>query len=391
MAAWNYRAFGTIEDPIHKSDLASITGDYGCLRAFKFNKDLVAEGKRRDSETECNGRMTAGTATHEAIARALGNDKVQPLLLAGDGKWCVTADQCMRVWHQEFDQSVAGRLVHWYDQDETKIPALHGAMIAGVLNDMANHVLSVRSQEAGFIVRIGDYWCSGHTDLIYEPRRYPGSLALADFKTGAQRPHQIELDHSWESGIYSAAMRSGIWIDRARFELPIGSVNKYMREREALEAELIRVAKLFEHGELPNHAYVLGQFPADIRYVHLADYPPYLKATTKEISRPEELEFFGYAEAGSRKFAAGDRRGPAWYRVRRTETDIPRLESLLKNVIGTVRMGRFFENVGEKCSRCSHREPCLNSGYEVRGDERAQLERVMAGIKIDDDGIGEVA
>ena len=37
-------------------------------------------------------------------------------------------------------------------------------------------------------------------------------LSFADWKTGAQRPHQIDLDHGWQSGIYSGALRSGYFV-----------------------------------------------------------------------------------------------------------------------------------------------------------------------------------
>ena len=386
---WNYRAYGLIDDPIHKSDLNSMVGDYGCLSAFKRNKDLVADGGRRDSDTECNGRMVAGTATHECVARALGNAGVQRKLI--DGTWEVRAEQCRKVWDDEFARGVAGRQVRWFnDKGEDDIGEQHSLMLAGLLNDVRHHVGKVVLMEAGFIVKIGAYWCSGHTDLIYEPRELPGELGLADWKTGAQRPVQIELDHSWESGVYSAAMRHGLWIPREHCAQPPGP-NQYMREREALESELIRVAKAFEaDGVVEPHVQILGKFPAAIRYVHLADYPPYKRAGKKAIERPEELDFYGADQPTDVKYKAGDRRGPAWYRVRRTEQDLPRLENLLRNLVGTVRMGRFFESVGEKCTRCMHREPCLNSGY-IRDTEQAQLETALRGIEIDDDGLGNVA
>lgn len=385
---WNFREFGTLRDPIHKSHLNDLTGEYGCLKRVRYDKDQVAEGMSRESETECSGRMTAGTATHETVARAASNPTVREQLLAGTHK--VTAERCTNVYREEFDRVVGGRAVRWYDEDPEKLTEKRGAMIAGVLNDLHAHVKSIRFLEAGFVVRIGQYYCSGHVDLIYEPLRNPGTLALADWKTGAQRPSQMELDHSWESGIYSAAMKSGLWIAREHVELPLDAPDKYNRERVALEDELIRAAVLYEtNGEILPHVQILGEFPSDIRYVHLPDYVPYEKATKKNLARPEELEFFKMERPGDRKFVAGDRRGPAWYQVRRRETDIPRLESLLRNLIGTVRMGRFFESVGEKCTRCPHREACLNSGYGLR--DASKLNRALDKVEIDDDGFGHVA
>lgn len=387
---WNFREYGTLGDPIHKSDLNDLTGDWGCLKRFRFDKDAVADGKPRESETDCSGKMVAGTATHETIARAAGNDKVRKQLLAGKAQ--VTAERCGKVYAEEFERIVGGREVRWYDDDSAKITAKRALMIEGVLNDLQHHVQSIRFLEAGFIVRIGPYYCSGHVDLIYEPKRQPGTLALADWKTGVQRPSQIELDHSWESGVYSAAMKSGLWIAREHVEQPLDAPHKYEVERKLLETALIDAARAYEtDGVVLPHVQILGEFPSDIRYVHLPDYPPYEKAGKKSVERPEELEFFKLSEPGDVKFKAGERRGPAWYQVRRTEHDIPRLEMLLKNIVGTVRMGRFFESVGEKCARCPHKTVCLNSGYGLRGDEKAAAEKALSQINIEDDGLGHVA
>ena len=389
--AWAYQKFGTIDDPIHKSHVQSITGDYGCLKSFRYVKELEAAGKPRENETECNGKLCSGTATHEAIARALCKPAVRKKLLTGQGQ--VTAEHCRKVYDEEYARAVGSREVRWYGKDDAEESAAESRalMITGALNDMHHHVSEVVFIEAGFIVKIGDYWCSGHTDLVYRNRA--GELALADWKTGATKPAPIELDHSWESGIYSAALRDGIWIERDWAALPGKTPNRYMREREALERELIRVAKVFAegNGELPVHASMPGEFPADIRYVHLADYPPYKRAGKKLVKRPEECAFHDVPPDTEVKFAAGDRRGPAWYRVRRSESDIPRLQHLLRNVIGTIRMGRFFESVGEKCERCQFKTDCLTAGYEVRGEDRAQLETALKGLDLKDDGLGDVA
>lgn len=389
---WNYREYGTINEPIHKSDLNDLTGEYGCLKRVRYDKDAIAEGKSRESETECSGRMTAGTATHETIARAAGNPKVLAKLLNTSQRFQVTAEQCTKVYNEELARVVGGRDVRWYDDDAGEIASARGEMIAGVLNDLHKQVRSIKFLEAGFIVRIGPYYCSGHVDLVYEPIEQALTLAMADWKTGAQKPNQIELDHSWESGIYSAAMKSGLWIKREHIELPMDAPLKYERDRKLMEQELIRVAKVYERdGEVESHVHMLSEFPSDIRYVHLPDYVPYLRGGKKSVSRPEEVAFHGLDGPGEVKYAKGDRRGPGWYEVRRTEHDIPRLETMLKNIVGTVRMGRFFESVSEKCNRCPHKLPCLNSGYELRGDEKTRLDRALNQIEIEDDGLGNVA
>lgn len=388
-AAWNFRRWATLDDPAHKSDLNQITGDYGCLKSFRYAKDSRAAGEPRDSELTVSGKMAAGTAAHETIARALSNADACARLLTGT--WKVSAEQISTVFREELGRAASSRELLWYGKDSADdICGDRVQMIVGVLNDLHHHVSQVVAVEPGFITQVGEYWLSGHLDLVYRPRDEPNALAFADWKTGANKPSPIELDHSWESGVYSAGLHGGIWIAREHVALPLDTPGRYMRERDLLEAELVRVAKTAEAGEpLPKHARRYGVFPSDIRYVHLADYPPYEKAGKKEAKRPEELAFYQLGEPGTVKYVKGDRRGPAWYRVRRTEQDIPRLEHLLKNVVGTVRMGRFFESVGDKCERCAWKADCLNAGYEVRGDDKKLLEMTLRGVAINDDGLGD--
>src|SRR4029077_888774 len=326
----------SIDDPAHKSDLVQIAGDYGCLKSFRYAKDARAQGRSRESEETVGGRLVAGTATHEAIARALTNKELLPALLAGEHR--ISRNLAEMVLREEFERAVAGREIIWYGKDNGHDIFLDRLeMVVGVLNDLHEHVAEVVAIEPGFIVRLGKYWLSGHLDLVYRPQSAPDTIAFADWKTGSTKPTPIELDHSWESGIYSTALQSGTWIAREHVELPKGTPNRYMRERDLLEAELIRVAKVdVAGGPLPEHALRYGQFPSDIRYVHLGDYVPYEKAGKKAVKRSEELAFWKLERPAEVKYVKGMRRGPAWYQVRRSEQDIPRLEHLLRNVVGTV-------------------------------------------------------
>jgi hypothetical protein len=130
-----------------------------------------------------------------------------------------------------------------------------------------------------------------------------------------------------------------------------------------------------------------GEFPEVIRQVHLADYVPYKRKSLKAIERPEDLahwsEVLGRDVQRGEKInaEAGQLRGGAWMPVRRTADDVPRLESLLRKLVGWVRMGKFVEAVGEKCNRCSHKELCLTSGYEAKGNEAKQLRADLRGLE----------
>jgi hypothetical protein len=40
-------------------------------------------------------------------------------------------------------------------------------------------------------------------------------------------------------------------------------------------------------------------------------------------------------------------------------------------------MGRFIDQVGERCKRCSFKGDCLTGGYAPTGDARKSLERTL--------------
>jgi hypothetical protein len=402
---WAHRQYGSLSDPIHKSHLNALVSDYGCPRAFKYTRDAAADGLADSEASSVNGYTAAGTATHETLARALTSPAVVDRVLAGQG---ISLDAVKRVYWDEWEREIDGRQVRWRDKDRPE--GLHDdrvAMAHGVLQNLHRHVASIELIEPGFIVQVGDYWLSGHIDMVFRPRANPRVLAICDWKTGATKPLEIELDHGWEAGVYSAAVHAGLFIPREAVKCSKderghtlaacgGSVahhaSKYVAQRTAVEAALIdvgatQVAEMAEAAARRTAALDLRafrEFPAEIWHVHLADFVPYQKAGRKQIHRPEDLRFYEREAPGSVGFVSGQQRGPGWLPVQVTEQDVPRLESRLRNVVGMVRMGRFVDIVGEKCRRCPWQAPCLNTGYAPRGDERTQLELQLRSVPAED-------
>lgn len=291
-------------------------------------------------------------------------------------------------FEHEFRLACEGRSIDWGKENPEELIADRVAMIHGALGDLSERVAEVVMVEAGFTVQHDDVHMAGHTDLVYRPREAPDELALADWKTGAQKPHELELDHGWEAGIYSLALRDGAFLPREYVQLEphesggwrarchthdLVRATRWQAERDALEAALGSIA-LGEHVE---GALRFGQFPARIHMVHLADYVPYKKAGKKVVNRREDCDYFGAPAGTSIRFSEGERRGPAWLPINRKENDVPRLGHRLRTVVGTVRMGRFLDLVGERCQRCRFSNDCLNGGYAPRGPELAQLEQTL--------------
>jgi hypothetical protein len=388
---WDYRRYGSATDPVHKSHLNSIVGgDYGCPRKFRYEMDAKAEGVPGLEELpEISGKAAAGTAAHETIARALGNEELCARLLEGKGGIAATA--VAHVFMQEFEREVGGRSVQWYQADESETLKERVTMITALLSDLHKYVAKVELLEAGFIVQVGKVWLSGHVDIVYRPRSNPERIAMGDWKTGANKPSSIELDHGWEAGVYSAAVHHGRWLPRGAIRM-VGSTatllshsvthpSRYIAEREVMERSLIDVARELESERGGGDAWIqtmgFNEFPTEIYTVHMADYVPYKKAGTKLVKRAEDLQHYGYERPTTHRFEAGHTRGPAWLPVKLSEYDMPRLEARLANVVGMIRMGRFVDNVGDRCLHCSYKDDCLTGGYAPRGDERKQLELAL--------------
>jgi hypothetical protein len=412
--SWNYKKYGSAEDPVHKSHLSDIVGDYGCPQQFRYKMDersglSIVE---RDEIARVSGKAACGTAVHETLARALSSADVVKKILAGQGVF--EPSGVMNVFKSEFEREVGGREVWWADKDdEDKLMNERVEMVCGLLQNLHHHVSEILLVEAGFVAKLGPYWFCGHTDLVYRPKSRPDQIALADWKTGAQKPATVELDHSWESGVYSHAVHSGYFIHRAESEASFDTDtqqwhaecrghhashgSRYIAEREATEAALIEIAKNVDANPPEDHvrrAHELGlvafdQFPSEIYHVHLQDYVRYQKSGAKLAKRPEDLRFYGLRMPEQVKYIKGDMRGPSWLPCKRTEYDVPRLEARLKKVITMLRMGIFIDNIGEKCERCPYAQDCLNTGYAPVGDERSKLEHALLRIPHVSDGLDD--
>lgn len=381
---WNYRRFGTLAQPIHKSDLVEITGDYGCPRRFRYQQDELADNDNgRPSSPTVHAKTALGSAVHETISRALTNPAVLAAVLS-DGP-LPSVERVRATLEHEFRLACDGRLVEWNGDTPDDLITERVDMVRGALATIAERVAEVVAIEAGFCVELDGTHMAGHVDLVYRPKRAPDTLALADWKTGASKPHALELDHGWEAAIYSLALRDGVFLPREYVQLEAHAAGgwearchthavvrptRWQAERDGLEAALGSIAA----GEAVSGAVRYGVFPSEIHVVHLADFVPYRKAGKKRLTRPEDCEHYGAPAGTEVRYAAGELRGPGWLPVARKENDIRRLAHRLRAVVGTVRMGRFLDLVGERCSRCRYAADCLTGGYAPRGAELAELE-----------------
>lgn len=412
--AWNHQRWGTLADPIHKSDLQKITSSlFGCPRAFKHERDERESPSPVEPRTFVDGKSVLGIATHETINRALTNPGVVDRLLGG-GK--LPEARVAEVFASELERARGGRELVWYGKSDNpeRLTRQKVVMVTALLNDLHRYVSEVVLVEPGFIAKLGDYWIAGQVDLIYRPRSNPQGLAFTDWKSGAQLPHPIDLEHGFESGFYAHALKAGVflpreeiratqaddgtWVARGPVIAPYaGSFaaehscteasiiqlvhpNRIAAERACMEASLIQLIRQGEHRDpridLPGDgvACSFDVFPDELHYVHLLDYVPYDRAGTKKVDRREHLQWYGVSHLAQVRYQKGDLRGPGWYPMARRESDVARLESLLRDEVRAVRMGIFPRRVdGTKCTRCPHKQPCLTSGYDPTASDKEQL------------------
>lgn len=348
-----WRKFGTAEMPVRQSALNDIASQNGCGKRFFYDHDALVEKPKRET---AGWKPVLGTAVHAVIERALTKTWPKMVALFGpdapprpDGvaeSWAPKAlrDRVDEILREELTRAaegvtgIKGARVEWYDEDpETEIAA-GVAMVIGALRTTVERAEEVLACEAPFRAQLDEYHLEGTMDLVYRPRgAEPGTVAIADWKTGARKLHQVLLDHGYQGAIYSHALEHGVlW--------------------PGVEGREKRFAT----------------WPAAIDIVHLRDFVPYVKKTKDK--KP------------------GDLRGPGWCRSQRSAGDVARLRVSLATVVGTVRMGRRLERLGEQCARCPYRGPCLGSeGYGPSKDEQRAIAAATRGIEFDDGLDGEAA
>lgn len=351
MSAWDHRAFGTHADPIRQSALNAIASQNGCGARYRFERQAEAAGS--PAPTRAHWRPVLGTAVHAVIERGITRTWAQLESIFGPGAerpadalpgWAPRAlrDRADEVLREELrkatgvDASNAPLPLEWYDADPSVEIAAGVAMIVGAFRTIVERASEVIACEAPFHAELDGYALEGTIDILYRSRE-DGSLCLADWKTGERKLPQVLLDHGYQPAIYAHALEHGVLFP-------------------GVEGRELRLATP----------------PASIHVVHLRDFVPYVK-------KPRT--------AGKN---VGDMRGPGWYASHRTPTDVERLRVSIRTVVGTVRMGRFLEHLGEQCSRCPFRGPCLGATVPDPAQQRA-LQGALAGVDVGDGGLGEEA
>lgn len=317
-----WRTYGTEAMPIRQSALNSVASQNGCAKRFFYETEAELAGAHREQRT--HWKPTLGTAVHSVIERALTNPTARDAILAGR---LPSATKVLDAVVEELERAAGGQAIEWMDANPGNERAAAMHMILGALRTTAERARRIVACEAPFVAELGGYHLTGTIDLIFEPRdaRAPGEVAFADWKTGERKLAQVVIDHGYQVAMYSHAIAAGTFWPGTERETRIGVA--------------------------PSAAYI----------AHLRDFVPYVRGPK-----------------------TGKLRGPGWYPARRSPDDVTRLAVSLRTIVGTIRMGRRLEQIGEQCGRCPFRGPCFGEGSGPSAQEQRQVELALAGLDVSD-------
>jgi len=327
---WTPKRYGSKDDPIRQSDLTQLASSYGCGKRFEFRKLEEGSGVA-PTRKRVYGAQLIGTATHEVLRRIL--TAAPDAVLAGRKP---TEQRVREALLEEMAREAGDLPVDWKKAKPDSELRAAIAMVRGALEAVPQYFRSILVVEEPFLVAIDcggkePVWAQGTIDLAGELHadgrlvngvRLDGGIGLADWKTGATRPHRIVLDHGYQGGIYGRALADGV--------LSPGTES----ERKG------------------------PGYPSTFFLVHLRDYVPYSRASRRRIS-DDDAAWLNREPGELVPFKAGDQRGPGWYPSKRTELDDRRLRKSIQTLVGTVRLGRFVETIDDHCVTCPYRDRCL--------------------------------
>lgn len=317
--AWNHRAWGGPDDPVHASDLATFAR---CPRRFRFEKEQEA-GRRRDKRVF--GLAVSGTAVHEVLRVWM------PKALAGDPQALNPSVIKLAYWEEVQKECTAEGIkwteLHW--SDSVNPTSHHRNAVACLCYFLAaaplkiGELLIVESKFRAVIRRKDqEIHTAGTVDLVFKARG-TGRLVLADYKSGQRKLSTHEMSNGWQLGLYAHAVQHGVFDGGVTF----------------------------------------GRYPEEIYIVHVRDFLPAQKDSSRKIWSRDECRHFGVGPGQSVKIKKGLPKGPGWYEAVRDPNEAPGFAECVGQVVGSVRMGRFTPVFNDVCQSCAWKTPCTAEGF----------------------------
>lgn len=389
---WNFRAFGSAEDPVRQSALGAFASQNGCARRYKYERDAEADGELTHRD-RWPWRSVMGTAVHAVIERGL--TKRVDLILAGK---LPAREHVLNALDQELARATrtAAELkdnpdapgdaarIDWQDANPVLEKSEGVSMVRGALHTTAERACEIVAVEAPFRAELDGLHLEGTADLVYRPRANPEGIALADWKTGERHTPRVILDKGYQVSAYSFALEHGtLWPNDDARRVKLGQYPQsihivHLRDFVAYDRAVAMLATLREHGPATS--------------VELCERLPRFQLNPRSVAGLlNALSDEGLITKGKRKQAtlwgaSASQSGPStktiWYESQRSSEDVARFRVSLKTIVGTARMGRFVESMGEQCDRCPFQQQCLGAGYGPSKTEAKKIEDLLAGMDL---------
>lgn len=389
---WDYRKFGTASDPVRQSALGAFASQNGCALRYKYERDAESEGAVRTFERHA-WRPALGTAVHAVIERAL--TKVPEHILAGRRpsreSTLAALDEALAKATRTPEEVAANApgdasRIDWRDDNPVLERSAGVSMVLGALATTAERACEIVAVEAPFRAQLDDYHLEGTADLVYRPRSHPEGIALADWKTGERHAPRVILDKGYQVSAYSYALEHGtLWPGTER-EVRLGQHPQsihivHLRDFVAYDRALGLLRSLRGSGPATSNelAARVPQYQLNPRSISAILSPLHEQGLVAKGKGPRNATLWSAsASSGSPSTKT------IWYESQRSSTDVARFRVSLKTIVGTARMGRFVESLGEQCDRCPFREQCLGQGYGPTKTERQQIDAALAGLDLSD-------
>jgi RecB family exonuclease len=346
VGAWDYKRYGSADDPVRQSDLATLAH---CPQLLLRRREASLAAPA--AERRVHGIRVSGTAAHGTLKRAL------PYAVEGKP---VNLTHVRAAFFDELDKACAAEgttreHLHWRrgtkpdEHYRVKIAALtHFLMLA------PERIASVECVETEFrsVIKHGSraIHTLGTWDIVCRTKE--GKLALVDYKTGIRRMSVFARTTGYQLGMYAQGMLEGVAADGRRF----------------------------------------GAWPDEIWVLMTQDFLPQRKDSSRKVWEPEEAEHFRCRRGETVRIRKGQQKGPGWYRAERTAAELPALAAGIWSMVATVRAGQFYRVWNDDaCPRCEVRVPCVQSAYgvtDMSASEKRRLEAALADIPLDELDVG---
>jgi len=312
--------WGTKANPIRQSDLVGLFGSaFRCAKRFAMSRYYPKKAKKIPY------KMAMGEIVHNILRKRLQFDKTQSVF--------------NEVKAYEEREGIA------VDFKDTKLDKIEKYQImlkeffkSKEFKSIQRRIIDV---ERAFMLQIGKFWVAGAIDIIIEGKDQ-NELVLIDWKTGHPPMTQFQMDNSYQSRIYCAAVHKGIFF---------------------LNPDKVRTgedyAKSFEATHQKNQ---YGRWPRLI-YAYLQEYIP---AARQSKRKANHLSTEGMSDKnGSLVIEKGEQRGPIFYETN-VNKKLKRLEYSLGCAVALARSGLFPETFGYQCRECIYLDRCESLGDEIK-------------------------